>query len=489
MTNLLEYLELSARQFPDKTAFADENESVSYARLMDVGRGVGAFLIEHAGGANRPVAVLTNHCVADVAAFIGALYAGCFYIPLDGAAPQAHTAARLDALDPVYVFKAKAIDELPVAKPDIEALDAVRRGTLSTDPAYAIFTSGSTGAAKAAMVSHGAVINLAEWLCGEFGFSQHTVFAGQAPFFFDASVKELYSTLKCGGTTHLFAKKRFISPLKVLQMVAELGVNVMPWAAAAVKMVANAGTLDKYVPQGVTDVLFGGENMPARIINIWRKAMPETRFTNVYGPTEATVDSAYYTVGRDLTDEESVPIGRSGASVRDVGLLLLDDEMKPVPPGQPGEIYVRGAGVGLGYYCDDERTAASFIQNPHSLYRDIIYKTGDIARVNEHDEIVFLARADDQVKHMGSRVELGEVETAAAAIGGVSLACCAYDKEESKILMFYEGTIDENELTAGLVARLPKYMRPNVLIKVPEMPCTPNGKIDRLEVRRAYYSK
>ena len=490
MTHLLDYIELTARRFPDKTAFSDVNESVTFARLRELGQRVGTYIAARAKKTGLPVAVLTTHSVADVAAFMGALYAGCFYVPLDGSAPETHTNARLDAIDPVLVIDAKTLAELPVADSSVidhAALDAIRRKILSADPAYAIFTSGSTGTPKAAVVSHGSVINLTEWMCTEFNFTERTVFAGQAPFYFDSSVQELYSTLKCGGRTHLFPKHYFISPLKVLELVDEIGANVMPWAAAAVKLIANSKAFEKYVPGGVTDVIFGGENMPAKILNIWRRAMPDARFTNVYGPAETTVDCSYYTVTRDLADEESVPIGYP---VRDTELLLLDEDKNPVPNNglnEPGELYVRGAGVGLGYYNNPGRTADSFIQNPNSLCRDIIYRTGDIAKVNEHGELVFLARADNQVKHMGSRVELGEVEAAAAAIDGVRLVCCSYDKENAKILMFYEGTVDEKALTAGLSTRLPRYMCPNVVIKVDEMPAIPSGKIDRLKVRKVYY--
>jgi acyl-CoA synthetase (AMP-forming)/AMP-acid ligase II len=232
-------------------------------------------------------------------------------------------------------------------------------------------------------------------------------------------------------------------------------------------------------------VIFGGENMPAKVLNVWRRKMPDTRFINVYGPTETTVDSTYYVVDRDLKDGENVPIGYP---CRDTEILLLDENKKPVPQGEPGEIYIRGAGVGLGYCNDRERTAAVFMQNPRNdKYHDIIYRTGDIARLNEYGELVFVNRADNQVKHMGSRVELGEVETVAAGLDGIDLVCCAYDKENLKILMFYEGSIAEKALAAELSTRLPRYMCPNVIVKITTMPKLPNGKMDRLHARKEYY--
>jgi len=506
ITNLLEYLESAAERFPDKLAFADENDRVTFAELRDLSRQLGAHIASQITETCRPIAVLTTHTVADVVAFMAALYAGCFYVPIDGAAPEAHIAARLEAINPAMVIRAKTISELPIG--DVVGRDAL--GALSfkhcatpwraegvapyENPAYAIFTSGSTGTPKAALISHESVINLIEWMCDEFGFNERTVFAGQAPFYFDSSVQELYSTLKAVATTHLFPRKYFISPLKVLKMVDEVGANVMPWAAAAIKLIANSGAFEKYVPSGVTNVIFGGENMPAKILNIWRGAMPNTQFTNVYGPTETTVDCSYYTVERDLDDSESVPIG---FPVRNTELLLLDEEFNPTPPNEPGELYVRGVQVGLGYYNNPERTAENFLQTPAALrhplskggFEDVMYKTGDIVKLNELGELVFLARADNQVKHMGSRVELGEVETAAAAVAGVRLVCCSYDKEKAKILMFFEGDVSEKELSKELNAKLPRYMQPNFVAKVDKMPAMPNGKIDRITVRRVHYDE
>jgi len=484
LTSLLDYLEHTSQRYPEKTAFADENESITFAQLKELGQRLGTHIYRQTGQTRLPVAVHTNHLVSDVAAFIGTLYAGCFYVPLDGNAPVTHLDAQKRIIGPAAVIDSKSCKELPSAAPDHTVLQKIRRTVRSSDPAYAIFTSGSTGTPKAALISHGSVINLTEWICSEFGFSEKTVFAGQCPFYFDSSVQELYSTIKAGATTHLLPRKYFISPLKVLQMVDDAGANVMPWSAAAIKLVANSKAFEKHIPGGVTDVIFGGENMPGKILNIWRKAMPNVRFSNVYGPAETTVDCSFHTITRDIADDESVPIGRP---IRDTELLLLGQDMEPVPDGESGEIYVRGAGVSLGYYKDAGRTAEAFVQNPFSPYRDIMYRTGDIARLNSFGELVFLARADSQVKHMGSRVELGEVETVCASIEGVLLACCAYDREKSKIILFYEGEVSEKSLGAELSTRLPRYMNPNIIIKVEKMPSMPNGKIDRISVRRVFY--
>ena len=485
MDNLLDYLEISAEKHPEKIAFSDENESVSFAALRDLAQNVASAIIKQVRSLRMPIAVVTNHRVADLVACFGALYAGCFYVPIDGGAPEEYMNARLDLIAPAMVIDAKSIAELPKENADSPALDIIRQTIIAGDPAYAIFTSGSSGVAKAAVISHASVINLAEWLAETFGFSEHTVFAGQCPFYFDGSVKEIYSTLRNASTLHLIPKKLFSFPLKAMQYIQDVGANVLPWAVSAIKLIANSGALERFAPSSIELVIFGGETMPAATLNIWKKALPLARFANVYGPAEVTVDCSFYIVDRDFNDGESIPIG---APCKNVELLLLDENSKPVPSGQAGEIYVRGAGVGLGYWRDPARTAEAFVQNPlNSAYRDIVYKTGDIAKYNELGELVFLSRADYQVKHMGSRIELGEIEIAATGIEGVHLVCCLYDKDKGKILLFFEGTVSENEVSRIMESRMPRYMQPNVVTRIAKMPSTPNGKIDRLRVRSDYY--
>jgi non-ribosomal peptide synthetase component F len=275
-----------------------------------------------------------------------------------------------------------------------------------------------------------------------------------------------------------------MSPLKLLKRLDEMSIDTLMWATAAVKLIGSSKALEKYVPQGLKCVFFAGENMPSRLLNIWRRALPDVKYVNLYGPTEITVDCAYYVVERELADDESVPIG---AACGNMEIMLLDGDT-PVRSGESGEIVVRGIGVGLGYYNDAERSLAAFVQNPlNNAYREIVYRTGDIARVNGFGELVYLSRKDGQVKHMGSRVELGEIESVAAAIEGVELVFCAYDGDSDRIVMFYQG--DATDLAAKLSGKLPRYMCPNAIERLDVMPVTPNGKIDRNGIWRSYCDK
>lgn len=192
----------------------------------------------------------------------------------------------------------------------------------------------------------------------------------------------------------------------------------------------------------------------------------------------------FYRVGRDFADGEVVPIGRPFPN-REV--LLLTPEGALAAPGQEGEICIRGTAVTLGYYNDPERTAQAFVQNPlNTAYPELVYKTGDIGRYDENGDLVFVSRRDHQVKHMGHRVELGEVEVNAAMLPSVGLTACVYDGTRKKLVLYYVGDADKQGLAAELKRRLPRYMLPGKIIRLERMPLTPNGKIDRTALKSSY---
>lgn len=217
---------------------------------------------------------------------------------------------------------------------------------------------------------------------------------------------------------------------------------------------------------------------------IWQKALPEASFTNLYGPTEGTGMCCYYKVEREFGDEEKIPIGRAFDNRE---ILLLTERGTLAEAGEAGEICIRGTALTLGYYNDPIRTGAAFIQNPlNTAYPEQIYKTGDIGRYNERGELVFVSRRDYQIKHMGHRVELGEIEENVNMLSDIRMAACIYDTGKGKIVLYYVGELSEKELTLILKAKLPRYMLPNRTIRLKEMLLTANKKIDRVALKELY---
>ena len=205
----------------------------------------------------------------------------------------------------------------------------------------------------------------------------------------------------------------------------------------------------------------------------------------MYGPTEITDVCAYYIVDRQFGDDDPLPIGRACANTR---ILILDEEDKPVGPGQTGELCVMGTCLSLGYYNNPVQTEKAFVQNPlNSAFHERMYRTGDLARYNERGEIMFLGRRDFQIKHQGCyRIELGEIETALLAVEGVANGCCLFDEAKDEIVCVYTGGAEEHDLAKALAEKLPGYMMPNRYVHLDRLPMTINDKIDRVTLRREH---
>ncbi len=504
LTNILQYLEKTVTEVPDKLAFSNGTEGLSFSELSVRAKTVGASLLSRGHG-GEPVAVLMDKHPAAIAAFFGVIYAGGFYAALDAEMPPARMGLIFGTLRPralifderhrklaeklhdegIFDGEILAYSELsdaarPWTKDDDAALAAVRARQIDTDPIYVVFTSGSTGVPKGVAACHRSVIDYTESLCEAIGFSRETVFANQTPLYFDAPLKEIMPTIKFGATAYLVPKMLFMFPIKLCDYLNEHRINTVCWVVSALTMISSLGALEKNPPRYLTTVCFGSEVFPRKQYDLWRAALPDARFFNLYGPTEATGMSCFWPA-RDLAPDEPIPVGRP---FRNTDLLLLSDDGKRVPNGEAGEICLRGTCVTLGYYNNPEKTAEAFVQNPlNPYYPELIYRTGDLGRLNEHGELVFISRRDAQIKHMGHRIELGEIEAAAAAADGVRAACCVYDAPGKRIVLYFVGDIEPAALSATLKTSLPRYMLPAAVIPLPVMPLTPNGKADRKGLR------
>ena len=245
--------------------------------------------------------------------------------------------------------------------------------------------------------------------------------------------------------------------------------------------------LDKLVPDTLHTIAFGSEVFPVKQYEQWKKALPDTRFINLYGPTETTGMCCYFEVNREFGPDEAIPIGRPFPNRE---ILLLTADGKEAPAGEPGEICIRGNALTMGYYNAPDKTAEAFVQNPlNSHYPELIYRTGDLAKYNEHGELVFVSRKDYQIKHMGHRIELAEIELSVSRMEHVELSCCVYDREREKIVLYYVGSASPKEVTAYLKECLPRYMIPNTIEALEQMPLTANGKIDRVLLKNRAGSK
>lgn len=433
----------------------------------------------------------------EIIAFLGVIAAGCCYVPIDDEMPAERIGLIFESCSPAMVlcddttvqrarsfsYPAEIVtyNEICSTLADDAALSRIRAAALDIDPIYIVFTSGSTGMPKGVAACHRSVIDYIEQLSATLGFNEDTVFANQTPLYFDACLKEIYPTLKFGATTYLVPKSYFTYPLQLVEFLNRYRINTICWVVSALTMVSSFGTFETLIPQYLHTIAFGSEVFPRKQFDLWRKALPQAHFTNLYGPTEGTGMCCYFHCDRELAPEEPIPIGRPFENTE---IILLDAQNHAA---REGEICIRGTGVTLGYYNNPEKTAASFVQNPlNDAYPEIIYRTGDMGRYNAYGELVFMARADDQIKHMGHRIELGEIEAAAGNADGVRMCACVYDKTKEKIVLYYVGEAAAGDLIRTLKEHIPRYMVPNVVRQIDRMPFTANGKISRKDLLRMY---
>ena len=223
-----------------------------------------------------------------------------------------------------------------------------------------------------------------------------------------------------------------------------------------------------------------------RQLNYWREHVPSAHYINLYGSTEMYM-CCYYEVDREYAETDTLPIGGPCGGT---GILVLDEMDREILPGmaETGELCIRGAAVGPGYYRDPEQTARKFIQNPlEPAAREMIYRTGDLVRYGTDGLLEFCGRADYQIKHLGYRIELGEIEAAAGKVPEISSCACVYDQKKQRILFFYDGTeTDRKTISSSLSQQLPRYMLPSRYVYLDPLPRNASGKIDRKFLQEQY---
>ena len=491
MKNILEYLERSCRFHPDKISFADPENEITYKDLVSSARRLGTALAAVQTPGN-PVPVFMGKGVDTIKVFFGAVYAGCFYTLLDTKQPAMRLTEILKTLEQDFIITSHAYDEdlavfgftgrvlyledLLETPEDPVLLARIRANALDIDPLYCNFTSGSTGVPKGVLVGHRSVIDFIDIFTELFSITENDVIGNQAPFDFDVSVKDIYSTIAVGATMQIIPTRYFSIPTDLLDFLVDRHVTTLIWAVSAMCIISQLHGFDYKVPSEIRKVMFSGEVMPVKHLTEWQNALPEALFVNLYGPTEITCNCTYYIIDRKFERGESIP---SGVPFPNEKVFLLDEENHLVTePGVDGEICVSGTALALGYYNAPEQTAKAFVQNPlNTRYLEPIYRTGDLAHYDENGLLCFASRKDFQIKHMGHRIELGEIDKAMDAIDEIERVCCTFEK--NKIVAYYVGDIDKKEIAARLAERIPRYMIPNRFVKKESLPLTKNGKIDR----------
>ena len=503
MKNVLEWLEATITKSPEKIAFSDTENSITFAQVYDIARNTGAYLIEKLGVDRTPVAVFAGRKMVTPAYFLGVVYAGRPYAPIDASLPDKRIEKILENLCPRAIVADREslehvesiVDELAksegfdrpqifVAEGCVEETDdkslkklaAVRRQMSMTDPLYIIYTSGSTGNPKGVMTSHLSLMTYINAYCDVMHIEESDVLGNQSPLDYIAAIRDIYLPLKTGCSTAIIPKEYFMEPNALFDYMNEKKVSSVGWSVSAFTILTSLGAFEETELKSLRKICFSGSVMPCRVLRKWQENLPKAHFVNQYGPTEATASCTYYSVDHTVEEDEVLPIGQAYDNYR---VFLIDEHGNEPAVGEQGEICVCGPILALGYYNDWKRTEAAFTLNPiNKAYPERMYRTGDYGRLDEDGILHFCGRMDRQIKHMGHRVELDEVEHAANVVEGVAESCVIYNKAKEVLILFYTGDCDRRSLALALRDELPGFMVPRKIKKLEQLPKLPNGKYD-----------
>lgn len=446
--SVLSWLDETAKRLPNKLALQDISGNITYQEYRSKSLAIAYKIVElNKGEMKKPVVVYLEKGKEVLVSFMGVAYSGCFYSPIDTEMPQSRVDKILEVLKPEIVITTNKLktnfekfnfygsyiiyEETICSEEDETAVKPYTEKIIDTDLLYVLFTSGSTGVPKGVSICHRSVIDYTDWVTETFNITQKDTFGNQAPFYFDNSILDIYSCMKTGATLNIIPKKLFFQPVPLLEYIKYNKINTIFWVPSALIVVSKLKAFRNVdLSDTLKRVLFCGEVMPNKQLNIWRKFLPNVTYANLYGPTEITDACTYYIVDREFSDDEPLPIG---IPMSNTDILVLNDEDKLVTDDEVGELCVRGTSLAMGYYNNPEKTRSAFVQNPlNKAVPEIIYRTGDLVRYNEYREIIYISRKDFQIKHLGHRIELGEIETAISSLEEVTLNCCLYDEKIKK---------------------------------------------------------
>ncbi len=485
--------EAQTARTPEAVAVVFEDRELTYAELNARANQLANYLIALEVGPEVLVGLCVERSLEMVVGLLGILKAGGAYVPLDPGYPSERLAFMLeDTGARIVLTQGKYSAALSCTGARVVCLDqdwpviqgqsteTIVSGAGAENLAYMIYTSGSTGQPKGAMIPHRAVVNHLRWMHGKFPMNERDCVLQKTPFSFDVSMWEFFAPLSVGARLVMAHPAGHQDPAYLANMIVRHQVTVLQLVPSLLRMLLDTPEFKSC--HSLRHVFCGGEAMTGDIARRFFATLGAD-LHNMYGPTEAAIDTLSYTVPREHIDE-AVPIGRPVANTQ---AYVLDGHGQPQPIGVPGELYLGGGQVGRGYHGQPELTAEKFLPDPFSIVPGArMYRTGDLARYRPDGNIVFLGRTDYQVKIRGYRIELGEIEAALARLAQVQEAVVVVREDElgnrSVVAYVVPAAGQANaprDLRSVLKQNLPDYMVPSAFVMLDTLPLTPSGKVDR----------
>ena len=504
----------TTERFAERTAiWFDPDNRVTYQALNQLANRMSGFLLERGIKPGDVVGISGSKTIYSFAAMLGCLKIGAAYTIFDPDSPaerlrKIFATCRprlilaeqefLDALQDTLIYLAILAEDkserhlaMKLAQYSGENSEITRLVTGNT-PAYIMYTSGSTGFPKGAVMTHANVLNLVGWSQETYRLTPEDITTNVNPLYFDNSVFDFYSALFFGACLVPFTKDEVRDPKRLVEKVDQAGCTLWFSVPSLLIFLQTMRATDGKYLRSIKRFIFGGEGYPkSKLKALYDTYKDTSEFFNVSGPTECTcICSSYKITPDDFADIQGFP--SLGAIAANFSYLILDEDEKMAPEGELGELCLLGPNVGLGYYNDPERTAAAFVQNPYNLgFREIMYKTGDLVRLDPNDGKLYIhGRKDNQIKHMGYRVELEEIENALHRTELVSEAIAIHSVSGglSRILavVAVRKSVNDEQLLQSLRNLIPDYMIPSTFYYEDALPKNPNGKVDRKRLKEKY---
>jgi D-alanine--poly(phosphoribitol) ligase subunit 1 len=497
----------AAAQRGSQPALCFSDRTLSFTDLDILARRADAWLRHHGVGRGDVVALHLGKTAETYALILGALRIGAPYVCLDPASPDARLSRMLEKTAPKILFTASAALNAYGATIDTRAPgnSANRVADWSSDwpaptmlpaaalpddhPAYIMFTSGSTGEPKGAVIPHRGVAGLIAWAASLIDVPGAVTFSGLNPLHFDNSVFDVYASLFNGCALAPIETARLANPALWVRAIKAQGANFVFAVPTLFLMLDDIGLLTPGALPGVRRFMFGGEGFPiARLAAFQARFTASAQLLNVYGPTETSCICSSLEVDHAAIAAAGTGFVSLGRMHRDFEWTVLDAAGAPVAPGVPGELWIGGGNVGLGYIQDAAETARRFCSDPRPdrharAWSSRFYRTGDLVRADATGALWFVGRADNQIKFRGHRIELEEIDHILGQCPGVRRAAAVLidgaGGAEIAAAVDADGSVETSQLRAWCGAHLPSYMRPAVLVRMSDLPVNANGKLDR----------
>lgn len=506
---LEEFFEISVKNTPDTLAVDDQGERFSYVFLEERANRVARILLEVGCGSNERVCIFTGKNIHAYSGVLGTLKSGACWVPLGENFPEERLEYLISSVTPkVIIVEAHTLEKAmrirstlranfavlllggtapsPVIDEDAIASREPSRPVLDQrspeDLAYIIFTSGSTGSPKGVMVYHRNIVHFLRLCFDYFQLKPHSRFAHHSELTFDPSLFDLFYCWGTGGTLIPFNRRRYrINPGL---FVKETGVNVWFSVPSAIGMMHKAGQIGTPDLDSIKHLILTGEAVDPKLVNLWRREYPECKIYNVYGTTETAIISHWHRFDEDLDPARPAPVGKP---LPGVGIFLMDGDQL-VTRGEVGECVVYGSQISPGYWCNEAENVTRFVRNPlNPVLPQMVFRTGDLLRQRADGIYEYVGRTDSQVKILGHRIELREVESAIMLYPGIEETIVVDVKESRTIkephlvaFIVAEENVSAKDIRAFLSKKLPQYMVPLAIRQIQgPLPRNAHHKIDR----------